>query len=90
MIEGEKHPTISILGPIIYWIFISLQSITIPFHVPVQEMKKTLLDGIVNRFEYIWKDYNLLISSFLDPEINNLSNLNQQEQFNLDISFWYI
>jgi len=34
MMEGDKYPTISVLGPIVYWIYDSLRNSNIPLHTP--------------------------------------------------------
>jgi len=38
MMEGDKYPTISVLGPIVYWIYDSLWNSNIPLHAPVERL----------------------------------------------------
>jgi len=43
-------------------------------------VKKMLIEGILNRFKYIWDDKDLLLTSFLDPKTKQMKPFSERLQ----------
>jgi len=58
LIEGEKYVTICKSNE--------------PLHVPVLQVKKELLKQLLERFNFLWDNSDILVSSFFDPKTKKM------------------
>jgi len=58
LIEGEKYVTICKSNE--------------PLHVPVLQVKKELLKQLLERFNFLWDNSDILVTSFFDPKTKKM------------------